>query len=146
MRSIRKVKILGYPFAGGQGKCGVELTPGWLNDQAWFKDLSAASNGNITYEEIKVSASHSNLKNVSEEEANRPAHVPKNIENVLRSSMMLRAQTYAALKEGYYPVVLGGDHSQAIGSIAGLKKMYPDAKLLWLDAHIDANTPETSPS
>lgn len=60
--------------------------------------------------------------------------------------MSLRAQTYNALKQGYYPIVLGGDHSQAIGSIAGLKSMYPEAKLLWVDAHIDANTPETSPS
>lgn len=70
----------------------------------------------------------------------------KNAENVMRSSMVLRNQTYQALKQGYYPIILGGDHSQAIGSIAGLKKMYPEAKLLWLDAHIDANTPETSPS
>lgn len=64
----------------------------------------------------------------------------------MRSSMSLRNQTYQALKDGYYPIVLGGDHSQAIGSIAGLKKAYPDAKLLWMDAHIDANTPSSSPS
>lgn len=50
------------------------------------------------------------------------------------------------MKDGFYPIVLGGDHSQAIGSIAGMKKMYPDGKLIWVDAHIDANTPESSPS
>jgi len=51
-----------------------------------------------------------------------------------------------ALREGYFPIVLGGDHSQAIGSVSAMKKMYPDGKILWLDAHIDANTPATSPS
>lgn len=62
MRSLRKIKILGYPFAGGQGKCGVELTPSWLNSQKWFKDLESTSNGKISYEEIQVTDSHSNLK------------------------------------------------------------------------------------
>jgi arginase len=60
--------------------------------------------------------------------------------------MNLRNQTTKALKEGYFPIVLGGDHSQAIGSIAGMKRFMPDTKIIWVDAHIDANTPETSPS
>jgi arginase len=50
------------------------------------------------------------------------------------------------LKEGFYPIVLGGDHSQAIGSISGMKKFQPNTKILWMDAHIDANTPSSSPS
>jgi arginase len=41
---------------------------------------------------------------------------------------------------------LGGDHSQAIGSISGCKRIYPEAKIIWVDAHIDANTPHSSPS
>lgn len=48
--------------------------------------------------------------------------------------------------DGFFPVVLGGDHSQAIGSISGLKKALPDTKIIWMDAHIDANTPASSPS
>jgi arginase len=50
------------------------------------------------------------------------------------------------LKDGFYPVVLGGDHSQAIGSVAGMKRMFPNGKIIWIDAHIDANTPSSSPS
>lgn len=70
----------------------------------------------------------------------------KNILNVMSSSISLRNQTFKALREGYYPIVLGGDHSQAIGSIAGMKRFMPDTKIIWIDAHIDANTPESSPS
>lgn len=62
-RQIRKIKVLGYPFAGGQGKSGVELTPSWLQNQVWFKNLSnnSSSKLSIEYEEIKVSSKKSNL-------------------------------------------------------------------------------------
>ena len=91
MRSIRKVKILGYPFAGGQGKSGVELTPSWLQNQKWFKSLASNSNGMITYEEIKVTDPNSNTTSRSNKFKNdQNQNEPKNIENVLRSSMMLR--------------------------------------------------------
>lgn len=54
--------------------------------------------------------------------------------------------TAKALRDGYFPVVLGGDHSMAIGSVAGLKSVHPNSKIIWMDAHIDANTPDSSPS
>jgi arginase len=41
---------------------------------------------------------------------------------------------------------VGGDHSQAIGSVSGMKDFAPDGKVIWIDAHIDANTPSSSPS
>ncbi|HWP94603.1 MAG TPA: arginase [Gammaproteobacteria bacterium] len=54
------------------------------------------------------------------------------------------------LAAGEFPLVLGGDHSQAIGSIAGLvrhlRKQGQELGVLWVDAHTDMNTPETSPS
>lgn len=70
----------------------------------------------------------------------------KNWDNVLQSSKRLERSTERALKANLFPVVFGGDHSQAIGSIQGLKNAYPKVKLLWIDAHIDANTSVTSPS
>ncbi len=58
--------------------------------------------------------------------------------------------TEKALAEGYVPLVLGGDHSIAIGSISGIashfRKQSKRIGLLWLDAHGDMNTPESSPS
>ena len=50
----------------------------------------------------------------------------------------------------YFPVSLGGDHSMAIGTQAGVAKFYHDRNqeigCLWIDAHADMNTPETTPS
>lgn len=53
-----------------------------------------------------------------------------------------------SLLEGQLPVVLAGDHSTAFGTIAGIKKAYPDKRLgvIWVDAHADLHTPYTTPS
>ena len=55
-----------------------------------------------------------------------------------------------ALERGCMPLVLGGDHSIAIGSVAGVSRFYARRRerigLIWVDAHSDMNTPGTSPS
>src|SRR5918911_424653 len=48
--------------------------------------------------------------------------------------------------EGHLPLVLGGDHSIAIGTLGGLAKVRGPGGVLWIDAHADLNRPETSPS
>lgn len=62
----------------------------------------------------------------------------------------VRDALLAALEEGLFPVLLGGDHCLAIGSIAAIAKhcaaQETPLTVLWLDAHADFNTPETSPS
>lgn len=106
----------------------------------------------IEYEEIKVTNSHPNSF-VTEEIFNTSASdcedapsdtEAQNLDNVLQSALSLREQTYKALKDGFYPIVLGGDQSQAIGSISGMKSFMPDAKLLWIDAHLDAKSHEAN--
>ena len=47
---------------------------------------------------------------------------------------------------GHFPLVLGGDHSIAVGTVAGLMDAWGAVGVLWVDAHGDANTPQTSPS
>jgi arginase len=62
----------------------------------------------------------------------------------------LRDTVVDAKKKGSVPVVLGGDHSIAMGTISGLARYYHERNekvgLVWFDAHADCNTPETSPS
>lgn len=48
--------------------------------------------------------------------------------------------------EGRFVLTLGGDHSIALGSIAGVLRARPNTRVLWVDAHADINTPEGSPS
>ena len=63
---------------------------------------------------------------------------------------LLARETYAVMRSGRTPIVLGGDHSLAMGSIGGVARYAAEAGrelfVLWLDAHSDFNTPLTSPS
>jgi arginase len=58
----------------------------------------------------------------------------------------LRLVVRESLERGAIPLILGGDHSLAAGSLAGVLDRRPDARVLWIDAHGDLNTPDTSPS
>jgi arginase len=55
-------------------------------------------------------------------------------------------KTLEIINKGYRPLLLGGDHSQAFASISAIGNKYEDLRILWIDAHADMNTPETSPS
>jgi arginase len=72
----------------------------------------------------------------------------KHLETVRRTCEALRDRVVMALGEGSLPVVLGGDHSVAMGTIAGTSQFYRERGekigLLWFDAHDDMSTPETS--
>jgi arginase len=69
---------------------------------------------------------------------------------IAAASEELARMVESALEEGALPVILGGDHSIAVGSVAGLasfhRKLKQKVGIIWLDAHTDANTPESSPS
>ena len=64
----------------------------------------------------------------------------------------LRDATQAALQQGCIPLILGGDHSIAIGSVSGIAQFFreqpqpADVGVIWIDAHADMNTPDTSPT
>lgn len=47
---------------------------------------------------------------------------------------------------GRFPIVMGGDHSLSVGTVSGIRRVRPNTGVIWLDAHGDFNTPETSPS
>lgn len=72
----------------------------------------------------------------------------KFIDGVLIMERRMCDVTYETIKEGYFPIVLAGDHSTAAGTISGIKKAYPDKRLgvIWIDAHADLHSPYTTPS
>lgn len=72
----------------------------------------------------------------------------KRIEHVLEQCTRVCFSVKNNLKENFFPIVLSGDHSSALGTISGIKAMYPDKRLgvVWIDAHADLHSPYTSPS
>lgn len=132
----KKVKIFGVPLDLGVDKLGVDMGPTAIR----YADLKQA----LAYNKIDFKDSGDLIidqylyDGTGTEENHRKV--------ISKTSEELSELTYEALMEGYRPVVLGGDHSASIGSIAGASKKARRLGLLWLDNHPDSNTPETSPS
>ena len=74
-----------------------------------------------------------------------PPHL-RHLDTVIAVSRALRANLLTALERGQYPVVIGGDHSIAMGSLAALGEFYGAENLavVYIDAHADINTEQTS--
>ena len=72
------------------------------------------------------------------------------LKDILNVCTELKSAVTQQLQRGQTPLVLGGDHSQAIGTISGISNFYKkqgkDIGVIWVDAHTDMNTPESSPS
>jgi arginase len=72
----------------------------------------------------------------------------KRIEHVVEQCTRVCNTVKKNLEGNYFPIVLSGDHSSALGTISGIKAAYPEQTLgvIWIDAHADLHSPYTSPS
>jgi arginase len=70
----------------------------------------------------------------------------KYVESIVAVTEELAKQVTVTLQENLFPLVLGGDHSVALGSVAGAARVHKNIGVLWIDAHADFNTDETTPS
>ncbi len=137
----RRIRIIGVPLDMGASRRGVDMGPSAMRVAGLEARLEAVGHqvtdgGNIRVEVAETRKSGaSNARYLAEiaETCTRTA------EAVVRT-----------LEEGMVPMVLGGDHSLAAGSVSGVAEFYRKRNerigLIWLDAHSDINTPETSPS
>jgi arginase len=74
--------------------------------------------------------------------------VAKRIEHVVEQCTRVSNSVKKNLSNNYFPIVLSGDHSSALGTISGIKAAYPDQTVgvIWIDAHADLHSPYTTPS
>ena len=137
----KAVGIIGVPLAYGASMAGVELGPAALR--------VARLNRRITQLGYKVR----DLGDLHVEETQSqpdPADKLKYLDQIGAACEDLAKKVEEVLNAGELPLVLGGDHSIAIGSISGVasfcRKRDEKPGLIWFDAHADMNTPESSPS
>ncbi|HET6342375.1 MAG TPA: arginase [Gemmatimonadota bacterium] len=136
-----KVHLIGVPIDLGAGRRGVDMGPSALRI-AGLQDRIARLGYDV-----------SDLGDVSAtipESAERGDERVHFLAEIAAVNHVLAERVKGSLEAGAVPVVLGGDHSIAIGSIAGVAGWARERKgevgLLWFDAHSDMNTPETTPS
>ena len=83
---------------------------------------------------------------VPEEEKFKLSNNMKYLEPIINTNKKLAYEVEQSLKEGEFPLILGGDHSIGIGAIAGVSNHYKNIGVIWIDAHADINTDITSSS
>lgn len=137
----QKIRIIGVPMDLGQSRRGVDMGPSALRVaglQARIKQLGHQ------VEDI------GNVQVKQPEEMSYGEKRAKYLEEISETCKDLAQTIERSLNEGFLPVVLGGDHSIAVGVAAGVADFYRKQKkeigYIWLDAHGDMNTPESSPS
>jgi len=139
--SPRRIRVIGVPLDLGQSRRGVDMGPSAVRVAGLEARLEAlghvvedAGNIAVAIPEQKKEG-HPNAKYLKEITATCTKHA----ELVLKT-----------LEAGKTPMVLGGDHSVAVGTVAGvaefLRRQNQKLGLIWIDAHTDINTPESSPS
>lgn len=134
----QQVAIVKVPFGKGAGIAGAELGPAHMIENAAL--LAKLDELSITYR-------------IAEEIILQPPQVDpveniqaKHLAEVLEMSTLLADRVSGIVAAGEFPLVLGGDHSISIGTIAGLAEHFSNLGVIWFDAHSDLNTEETSPS
>ena len=132
----RAVGILGIPMDLGQDRRGVDMGPSAIR-YARLADALGELGFTVT--------DFGNVETPIPETVEEKAEV-KNLGAVRRVCEEAAEKAAGIVASGLFPVFLGGDHSVAIGTVSGVAGETGRTGLLWLDAHADFNTPETSPS
>ena len=135
---MRDIAIIGTPVDLGAGRRGVDMGPSAIRYAGLKERLEALGHrvrdlGNIPVplaEQIELPAPGERLRYLSA---------------LVEVNRALAKQVAAVVAEGSFPLVLGGDHSLAIGSVGGLARGRRIG-MIWVDAHADFNTAETTPS
>jgi arginase len=136
-----RVTLIGVPLDLGAGRRGVDMGPSALRVADLNAKLAALGYAVEDWGDLPVS--------IRETQGPGDPRL-KYLKEILEVCSLLRDRVGEAVGAGTLPVVLGGDHSVAMGTIAGLARHLGRRReklgLVWFDAHADANTPETSPS
>ena len=132
---MKRITIVGVPSDYGQMRRGVDMGPSAIRYAGIHGKLQNIGHDVEDIGDIIVPRSHL-------EESGKL----RNLNAIIQTNEQLFEMVDHVMSQKRIPVVLGGDHSIAIGTIAGVAKHVPDLGVIWFDAHGDANTAETTPS
>ena len=142
MNSTRpSVHIIGFPMDLGADRRGVDMGPSALRIAEIDNRIRSLGYSVIDEGDVPVRRP----ENLAVEHASL-----KYLQPIAESCEMLASTVRRVLDVGGFPLVLGGDHSMSIGTLAGLaghcREHGKRLGVLWIDAHSDINTPDSSPS
>ncbi len=137
----RRVSIIGAPCGFGAGVAGVDLGPAAMRVAGLRRRVEALGYEVRDLGDIRVGCAA---------EPPPPGERLRFLREISAACEQVAGDVKKSLEAGELPIILGGDHSVAIGSVAGVASYHrqrgQSVGLIWFDAHADINTPETSPS
>jgi len=133
----KTIAVIGAALDLGQGRRGVDMGPSAIRYAGLEERLAAL--GHTVVDSGNVATVQPEATAVQDEHAR---YLPE----IKAACAQVAAHVGAALADGATPLVLGGDHSVALGTLGGLARARGVGGVLWIDAHGDLNTPATSPS
>jgi len=133
------VDIIGVPMDLGASRRGVDMGP--------FAVRHAQLSERLRRMRVPEIYDHGNLQVPQREEFAHGDQHAKYFDIIDQVCAQLATEVEHIVNSEGFPIVLGGDHSIAMGTLAGLQRAYGKAAgLVWVDAHSDINSPETSPT
>ena len=136
-----KVRLIGVPMDLGGGRRGVDMGPSAIRYSGVGEKLKAM--GYQVSDDGDVAVPVAEQRDPGDPRA-------KYLSEIARACNRLRVRVKRSLENDEVPIVIGGDHSIAAGTVAGVAEYYRAKNqklgLIWVDAHADMNTPETSPT
>ena len=134
--------LIGVPMTHGQPYTGTDHGPRLLREFGLLQQLASLGwrvddAGDLDME----TAAASGASNTASYDGNA-----KNATTVASGTEKLAETVQQTLQKGNFPLILGGDHSIGIGSLAAILSHQPDVGVIWVDAHADIHTPYTSES
>jgi arginase len=137
----RKIRVIGVPLDLGQSRRGVDMGPSAVRVAGLEARLEAL--GHVVEDAGNVAVAIPEQKKEGDPRA-------KYLKEIVATCTKHAELVLKTLEAGKTPIVLGGDHSVAAGTVAAVAEFHRRQNqkigLLWIDAHTDINTPETSPS
>ena len=135
------INVIGVPLFYGCDRKGVENGPNILRENKLISILEKGKSNKV------YDFGNLNVKNINSDEKFNSDSKMKYLSPIIDLNTNLAHAVYSSLKSDSFPLVIGGDHSLGMGSIAGASKYFEDdLAVIWIDAHGDINTEETSPS
>ncbi|WP_175986394.1 arginase [Bacillus sp. Marseille-Q1617] len=134
----KNISIIGVPMDLGQMRRGVDMGPSAIRYAGVVERLENLGYDMKDLGDIEIGQ--------AERVHNNPDTNLRNLKAVAEASSKLASTVDEVISSGDFPLIFGGDHSIAIGTLAGVSKHYENLGVIWYDAHGDLNTGETSPS
>lgn len=138
--NARHMRFVGCPMDLGADRRGVDMGPSAIRYAGISNRVRALGHLYSDAGDVPVPIP----------ETRRPGKGPKYLKEIHRACERLSKRVEQILEKGATPLVVGGDHSIAIGTITGVASYYrkknQNIGLIWIDAHADMNIPDTSPS